>query len=199
MSITSDKLKVLVEFKKRVENKINQLETELNDLKLTLETLNFIILKKGFKRGDIKSVKFKPNKIQTSKVSSVELKSGIYKSGENENVIPLKTKSGESLAIMHIQNKVLHILPDETKQFNINIPPFETFLVGRVLLKMKQKDEDFVNTGVITSKEMFTFEIITEGDLLKEIIIKNANSDRLKELRSSIRWTFEKMYEKTKN
>ena len=45
---------------------------------------------------------------------------------------------------------------------------------------------------------MLDYEIITEGDLLREIVIKNVDGDRLKELRSSIRWTLEKMYEKSK-
>ena len=66
MSINSDKLKLLVDFKKRIENKINQLESELIDLKLTLETLNYIIIQKGFKRGDIKTAKFNVGKTKTS-------------------------------------------------------------------------------------------------------------------------------------
>lgn len=197
MSINSDKLKLLVDFKKRIENKINQLESELIDLKLTLETLNYIIIQKGFKRGEIKKAEIKIRKTKTSKNSSVaKLNSKIYKSEEDENVIPLKTKSGESLAIMLTKNEILHILPDESKQFNINTPPFDSFLINRVLLKMKQKDEEFVKNGVMIPEETFSYDIITEGDLLKEIIIKNVDSDRLKELRSSVRWTFEKMFEK---
>ena len=124
------------------------------------------------------------------------MNSKIYNSKEDETVIPLKTKSGESLAIMLTKNKILHILPDESKQFNINTPPFDSFLINRVLLKMKQKDEEFVKNGVMNPQETFSYNIITEGDLLKEIIIKNVDSDRLKELRSSIRWTFEKMFDK---
>jgi hypothetical protein len=65
-------------------------------------------------------------------------------------------------------------------------------------MKMKQKDEEFENTGVLTPEKMLDYEIITEGDLLREIVIKNVDGDRLKELRSSIRWTLEKMFEKTK-
>ena len=143
MPVKSDKLKLLVEFKKRLEEKIDQLESELNEMKVTLETLNLIIIEKGFKRGDIKSVNFIPkqNKI-TSKNSHylTKPKTTVYQSKEVESVIPLKTKNGESLAIMHINKKILHILLDETKKFNINTPPFDSFLVGRVLLKMKQKD-----------------------------------------------------------
>jgi hypothetical protein len=201
MSVNSDKLKVLVDFKKRLESKIDQLESELYDMKITLDTLNLIIIEKGFKRGDLKTTSFPPKKLKISTNMSIppaELKSPVYKSKENENVISLKTKSGESLAIMHAHKKILHILPDETKKFNINTPPFESFLVGRVLMKMKQKDEEFVASGGLNPEDMLVYEIITEGELLREIVIKNVDIDRLKELRSSIRWTLEKMYEKTK-
>ena len=116
MSINSDKLKLLVDFKKRIETKINQIESELIDLKLTLDTLNYIIIQKGFKRGDIKKAESKIGKTKHSKNSSlIKLNSKIYNSKEDETVIPLKTKNGESLAIMLTKNKILHILPDESK------------------------------------------------------------------------------------
>jgi len=46
---------------------------------------------------------------------------------------------------------------------------------------------------------MFSYNIVQEGELIREIIIKNVDEERLKELKSSIRWTFEKMYEKMKS
>jgi hypothetical protein len=46
---------------------------------------------------------------------------------------------------------------------------------------------------------MFAYNIICEGDLIREIVIKNAGEERLRELKSSIRWTLEKMYEKMKS
>jgi hypothetical protein len=46
---------------------------------------------------------------------------------------------------------------------------------------------------------MFAYNIVREGDLIREIIIRNVDEERLRELKSSIRWTLEKMYEKTKS
>lgn len=201
MSIKSEKLKNIVNFKKKLEDKITQLESELQDLRLTLDILDLIIIEKGFKRGDIKTVNSAQNQNEIAKKPSEyseEIESSIYQSEESENVIPLKTKNGESLAIIHIQKKIMHVLPDETKKFDVNIPPFHSFLVNRVLMKMKQKDEELVTTGVLLQEDSLTFEIITEREQLREIIIKNVDFDRLKELRSSIRWTLEKMYEKIK-
>ena len=46
---------------------------------------------------------------------------------------------------------------------------------------------------------MFSYNIVREGEHIREIVIKNVDEERLKELKSSIRWTFEKMYEKMKS
>ena len=201
MSIKSEKLKNLLKFKKKLENKIIQLESELKDLRLTLEILNLIIIEKSFKHIEIKPKNPDLNQIEIPKKTSKSLEkfeASIYQSEKDENVIPLKTKTGESLAIIHIQKKVMYVLPDETKKFDVKTPPFHSFLVNKVLMKMKQKDEELVTNRVLSPEDSLTFEIITEGDQLREIIIKNVDFDRLKELKSSIRWTLEKMYEKIK-
>ena len=86
----------------------------------------------------------------------------------------------------------------EDKNFNINTPPFTQFLVERVLAKMQEKDSELARTGQLTTDKIFSYNIVQEGDIIHEIVIKNSDANRLRELKSSIRWTLEKMYEKTK-
>jgi hypothetical protein len=93
----------------------------------------------------------------------------------------------------------LHVLPDESKNFSVNTPPFQPFLVERVLSKMQEKDNELVRNAQLTPDKMFAYNIVREGDLIREIVIRNVDEDRLRELKSSIRWTLEKMYEKTKS
>jgi hypothetical protein len=57
MSQDSEKLKALVNFKKKLEKQIEDLDAEMKDLTATLDAVNSILLEKGFKRGDIKEVK----------------------------------------------------------------------------------------------------------------------------------------------
>jgi hypothetical protein len=64
-------------------------------------------------------------------------------------------------------------------------------------MKMQDKDDELVREGQLTTDKKFAYDIVSEGDLLREIVLKNVDEDRLKELKSSIRWTLEKMYEKT--
>ena len=63
---------------------------------------------------------------------------------------------------------------------------------------MQEKDNELVRMGQLTPDKMFAYNIVHEGDLIREIVIRNVDEERLRELKSSIRWTLEKMYEKMK-
>lgn len=189
----SDKIKALVTFKKKLEKRIEKLDSEVKELEATLEVVNSILLEKGFKRGDIKEVA-----PPTQAAVAMEEKP-LQQVAETESVIPLKTMNDEPLAIIYVSKDSLHVLPDESKSFNVSTPPFSHFLVERVLAKMQEKDNELVRMGQLTPDRMFAYNIIREGDLIREIVIKNVDEERLRELKSSIRWTLEKMYEKTKS
>ena len=194
-------MKVLVKFKKKLEKRIKELNFELKELQVTLEMLDSILLEKGFKRGDIKEVIAVPKEVAppTEPVAVRKEKPIMPRAVEPESVIPLRTMNNEPLAIIYVDKQALHVLPDESKNFSVSTPPFSHFLVERVLAKMQEKDNELVRMGQLTTDKMFAYNIVREGDLLREIVIRNADEERLRELKSSIRWTLEKMYEKTRS
>jgi len=196
----SERLKALVNFKKKLEKRIEELNSELEESQSLLEVVNSVLLEKGFKRGDLKEVK-PPEEEEppTVHVTVEEEAPATPQTAETESVIPLKTMDDVPLAIIYVDKEALHVLPDETKKFNVNTPPFQPFLVERVLAKMQEKDSELVRMGQLAADRMFAFNIMREGDLIREIVIRNVDEDRLKELKSSVRWTLEKMYEKTKS
>ena len=200
MSVDTEKIKALVAFKKKLEDMIEKLESEQSDLKNTLEMVTSILLDKGFKRGDIKEVNLEANSSGATP-TPVEPKipreeKPIAQRAESESVIPLRTAHEEPLAIIYVNRDSLHVLPDESKNFSVNTPPFGNFLVERVFAKMQDKDNELVRAGQLPQDKMFSYTIVREGELIREIIIKNVDEERLRELKSSIRWTLEKMYEK---
>jgi hypothetical protein len=201
MSQDSDKLKTLVNFKKKLEKKLEELDAEMKDLTATLDVVNSVLLEKGFKRGDMKEVKAaqeEPKEPPTVQVTVKDEPPAVeLRPVKPESVIQLKTMSDEPLAIIYVDKEALHVMPDESKNFSVSTPPFQTFLVERVLAKMQDKDNELVRMGQLTADKIFAYNIVTEGDLIREIILKNVDEDLLKELKSSIRWTLEKMYEKT--
>ena len=187
----SEKMKALVAFKQKLEKRLEELEVEKQETSATLETVNSILLEKGFKRADIKDVD------QTSAISAeIEEKRDFAQTQDKETVIPLKTANDEPLAIMYVERDWLHILPDENKNFSVNTPPFNQFLVERIFFKMQEKDNELVRVGQLPPERVFTYNIVRQGDIIKEVVIRNVDEERLRELKSSIRWTFEKMLEK---
>ncbi|MEM2099204.1 MAG: hypothetical protein QXU99_05635 [Candidatus Bathyarchaeia archaeon] len=203
----AEKIKALIAFKKKLEEQVEKLNSELKEAQAALEAVNSILLEKGFKRGDIKQVTAPiveaavPVQEVAVPVSAPEAldEKPIPRPAEPESVIPLKTASNETLAIIYVEKQMLHVLPDESKRFTVNTPPFNNFLVERVLAKMQEKDRALVQAGQLAPDKAFAYNIVHEDDLLREITIRNFDEERLRELKSSIRWTLEKMYEKMKS
>jgi len=196
MSEEAEKIKKIVAFKKKLEKKVEGLESELNEQRLMLEAVDSILLEKGFKRAEIAKTPVTAEVSPVKEEALVELPPQL--SSEFENVIPLKTVTGEPLATLYIEQDSLRIVLAEDKDFNINTPPFTQFLVERVLAKMQEKDSELARSGQLTADKIFSYNIVQEGDTIHEMVIKNFDANRLRELKSSIRWTLEKMYEKTK-
>jgi hypothetical protein len=207
MSQDQERIKGIVALKQRLEKRLAKMEAETKELQATLDTVNSILLEKGFKRGNIKEVEAAAaaqsesvGQPKPEAAATKESRSTGYQGGEPENVIPLKTLNEESLALIYIErDNSIHVLPDESKHFSVNTPPFGNFLVERVLAKMQDKDSELVRLKQITPDKMFSYNIVREGDLIREIVIRNVDEERFKELKSSIRWTLDKMFEKMRS
>jgi hypothetical protein len=192
MSQEAEKIKKLIAFKKKLEKKIEKMESELNELRLMVEVVDSTLLEKGFKRAEIAKT---PSAIEALPQEEI-VQLPPEPEAEYENVIPLKTVTGELLASLYVSEDLLRVVPAEDKSFSINTPPFTQFLVERVLSKMQEKDKKLAATGKITQDKIFSYNIVRETDVVDEIQIRNFDADRLRELKSAIRWTLEKMYEK---
>jgi hypothetical protein len=198
MSQNTERVKKLVAFKEKLTKRVEELEAELTEQQALLETVNSILLEKGFKRVEV------PKEPSTAEISQprqeivTEPELSHEPAPVPEDVIQLKTATGELLAILQVTEDSLHTLPAGDKDFNINTPPFTQFLVERVLAKMQERDSELVRAGQLSPGKIFSYNITREGDIIREITIKNVDADRLRELKSSIRWTLEKMYEKMK-
>jgi len=198
MSDNTERMKRLVAFKKKLETRIEELNTELTDLEATLDTVDSILLEKGFKRPEISAKSTMP--VTTAEQEeSIRSEDVLQTETEAPNVIVLKSDTGEALADLYIgDDGSLHVMLAKDKNFDINTPPFNQFLIQRVLLKMQERDSELVKSGQLTPDRILCFDIMREGDSIRGLVIRNFDSDRLRELKSSIRWTLEKMFEKMK-
>ena len=196
MSQDSEKIKRLVSFKQKLEKRVEELELELKELQATLEAINSILIEKGFKRAEITKPPAEIEALPPKEEVTVE--PSPQPSTEYESV-PLRTVTGELLATLYVSEDSLRVVLAEDKNFAINTPPFTPFLVERVFAKMQEKDNELARAGQIATEKVFSYNIVREGDVIREITVKHVDQDRLRELKSSIRWTLEKMYEKMKS
>ncbi len=106
--------------------------------------------------------------------------------------------TGDLLAQIYVEKDSMQVALAEEKNFNINTPPFTSFLVERVLAKMQEKDKEAANKGEINPEKILAYNIKLDGNIVRAIDIRNIKPGRSRELKSSIRWTLEKMYERMK-
>jgi hypothetical protein len=180
-----EKIKKIAELRGLLEKRVETMETELEGLRVLLGFVDDTLLEKGFKRAEI----VKPIPTAPKTVSPPQ-------AIEHERKIPLKTVTGDLLANLYIGEDFMRVVLAEDKNFDVNTPPFTSFLVERVLAKMQEKDREGASKGEITPDKILSYNIVRDGNLIREITIRNIGPGRSRELKSSIRWTLEKMYEK---
>jgi hypothetical protein len=180
-----EKIKKIAELRSFLEKRVEDMETELEGLRTLLGFVDETLLEKGFKRAEI----VKPVSTPHKAVSPPQAL-------EHERSIPLKTVTGDLLANLYVGEDSIRVVIAEDKSFDVNIPPFTSFLVERVLAKMQERDREAASTGEITPEKILSYNIVRDENLIREITIRNVGSERSRELKSSIRWTLEKMYEK---
>jgi hypothetical protein len=181
-----EKIKKIAKLRPLLEKRIEAMEAELNGLKTLLELLDATLLKEGFKRAEVSEL---PTPREAAPQSSfVKQKRGI----------PIKTVTGDLLAQIYVERNSMQVAFAEDKNFEINTPPFKSFLVERVLAKMQEKDQEAASKGEIDPENILAYDIKREGNIVRAIDIRNIKPGRSRELKSSIRWTLEKMYERMK-
>jgi hypothetical protein len=190
-----EEVEKLLRNKNVIEKKIQELKNELDLLKDVLKVIDHQIAEKSFKVSKMppKPPATPPKPTETIKPMPPE------PIGELEQTIPLKASDGTLLANLYMSKNELKVVPDESIKFNVNTPPFQQFLISRVLNGMTAKDREDVMDGKITPDDILSYRVNQEGDLLIDITVKNFRDEkRAITLRNSFRWTLEKMYEKMK-
>jgi hypothetical protein len=181
---TESETKKLLHYRQFLENRIQELNNEIRDLNKSLEIIDQHIVTQGFKTPTI----FR-NRKEVNKPEQVEGPEGTS----------ITAKDGTVLGRMYTDEENLSFKPRENFSFTTDLPPFNSFLIDRVFANMKTTDEERSSRGELDPNRILEYHVRTEGTMIKEIQIKNYGEERrLREINSSIRWTFDKMFEKIK-
>jgi len=184
-----EKIKKIVKLRELLEKRAEDMEKELDGIKTLLSLIDATLVQQSFKRAELA----KP--VQTQPKQKTQQPSHVTKQKKGT---PLKTVTGDLLAQIYSEKDLVQIMLAEDKNFDINIPPFTSFFVERVLAKMLEKDKEEANKGKLDPDKIVSYDIKQDGNILREITIRNLRPERSRELKSSIRWTLEKMYERIK-
>jgi hypothetical protein len=184
-----EKIKKIAKLRAILEKRVEDMETELDGLKTLLSLIDSTLLKESFKRAEVTKPVQIPQKQETPRPPPIK---------PQKRGIPLKTVTGDILAQIYTEKDTIQITLAEDKNFDINTPPFISFFVERVLAKMQDKDREDAGKGKLDPEKKLSFDIKQDGKILREITIRNLRQERSRELKSSIRWTLEKMYERMK-
>ncbi len=177
MTEESDRAKELAAVKEYIERKLEELRTEISSLEKLKKFIDDELAKVSFKKA--------------AEVKPVE-RIGKPPPPELAKARVLRSKTGEVLArIITLPNELRFII-EPGINLTRDAKPFQSFLVRKVLEAMNKSDLERVDRGLIPPGHELTYEIIYDGDRVKEIIVKNFREEyRLREIINAVRWTLE--------
>jgi hypothetical protein len=178
-----DEIRKLLKFRNDLEININKLSEELDNTKKALARIEKLIAQQGFKQPNQVTDPQKPE--PATIVEKIEGASSI------------QAKDGTILGSIEVDEKQIIFHPRQEIPFTVSIPPFQSFLIDRVLNNMKTTDEQKAGNGEIDVDDILNYSVEIEGEQIKSISIINYGGERrLREIQSSLRWSFDKMYDK---
>ena len=117
---------------------------------------------------------------------------------ESETKELRRTNDSLLLGTAEITPQNIKITPTENLLINVNIPPFRSFFLNRILDGMKSKDAEKNRKNEIMEYEILNYQINNDPQgVIKSIIITNyRDKERLQDILSTVTWVLSKMVEK---
>ena len=165
----------LLSIRDGLDKRIGRLQSEIEYLRKAVAEIDKLIVRRGFRQP-------------TPETAEGEREEGA--------VISVKAKDGALLGSMKVDEREIIFSTGGDLIFAASTPPFQSFLMDRVLANMRSSDEGRAARGEIPSEDVLSYEVSTEGERLVSLVIRNYGGERrLREIQSSLRWAFDKMYE----
>lgn len=170
----------LAELKAWLERRISELQSELERLRAMVRFVDEALARTSFKRADTLMAKKAPEQRPEPEAE------------ERPTLRTVRSRSGKTLAtVTYTANEARFVLSPDV-QLMRDHRPFSSFLVRKVLDGFVAQDQEMVSKGYLDQDQAFSYEVTYEGDLVKEIEVRNyRNEARLREIISALRWTLE--------
>lgn len=164
------------ELKLWLEQRIAELEEEMERLKETLSYVDTSLRATTFKQA---------NEMMSESREAPEVRE------------LRRDKGGQVIAAAAITSDSVAIEPSRGVVLKTSTPPFKSFLMGKILQGMKTKDEESVASGKLGKGAELRFDVDEANGAIVKLVIENyRDKPRLNEILSTVAWTFSRMLEK---
>jgi hypothetical protein len=192
MSSESD-IRRLLKMRADLEDRVEKLQTEIADLNTAMAEIDKMIVTQGFRQPSSAFKAMKPAETNPDEYQPQETKTPEPITDGSS----IQSKDGTILGKVQLTDDTIIFTPRDGLNFTISTPPFQSFLLDRVLANMKTTDEARATNGEITPEQVLSFNVATDGETIKVLIIHHYGGERrLREIQSSLRWSLDKMYDK---
>ena len=190
MSAETD-TKKLLKYRESMEAKLAELEQEIIDLRRAVAIVDKLIVSQGFRTPTAPA---KKEQEAPGKAEAKPQEEPLPADGETTSIT---SKDGTVLGKLRVEGKNLIFKPQHEFSFTADIPPFKSFLIDRVLANMSTTDQERAANGELDSGDVLLYEVEEgEGRILGIRVSNYGGERRLREINSSLRWSFDKMYDK---
>ncbi|MBE0633505.1 hypothetical protein E4H04_11130 [Candidatus Bathyarchaeota archaeon] len=185
--------KKLLGFRESMGQRILELEQEMKDLQKAMEEIDKLIVNTGFRTFTTADTLVQNKSVKPQKESV----SAPIPEAELEDLMNITSKDGTILGTVQVEEHTIVFTPAVTFEFTVDIPPFQSFLIDRVLENMRKTDQERSTNGELDPDEILEYSVEDQDGKISLLIIKNYGGERrLREINSSLRWTLDKMYDK---
>jgi len=179
MTHSEENLKDILELREWISEEIEKREKDIERFQQNLRILDSLVKQSSF-----------------SKASSLVSSKPITTNQQTSSVIPIKTSDDKILANMHVSSDELVIIPSEDIVLDVEMHPFKSFFIGRIIGGMESQDRLDVQNGKISQNTVISCLINKDGSRIREILIKNyGQKERVTEIINTVTWSFSRMIE----
>jgi len=180
MSYSEENLRDILELREWISEEIEKREKEVDKFKQNLRILDSLVKQSSFSKAS----------------SLVSNKQNLQQSQQISSVIPIKTPDNKILANAHVTSDELVIIPAEDVMLDMEIHPFKSFFLGRIIGGMENQDKTDVQNGKIPQNTAISCLVNKDGNRIREILIKNyRQKERVTEIINTVTWSFSRMIE----
>ncbi len=163
-------VKRLAELKAFLEQRMVELEREMEGFKMLLEIVDKELAAKSFKKAQ-------PVEVGEKEFAALRM---------------IRSRSGNLLATMSLKESEARIVFNPEIRVTQDMRPFSSFLLRKVLDAMREADLQRVGEGKLDQSSVLSYEVVYDGDIARELIVKNYRDEaRLREIVNSVKWTLD--------